>query len=718
MVPKDGSTQIGKVTLEDGNVVDIMYRPLVFRKYNGLLFEVGKENTVWPGQYKVGEDIPAGSYTITNETNSTAQFHVYKVAYKDYSNNGLLASEVLVPKDGSTQIGKVTLEDGNVVDIMYEKLTFQPYKGIAFDSFGVEEGESEVVNEILPTVKPIPESTSTPEPTPTLTPEPTSTPIPTPKPTATPILEPTGVPTPEANAKASPETMAVSALQTSATQTTSTKTESISNQDASTKSKTGISEEPEKEPEVTVPPYIAPADADRALTFTETKYVIKEKGQLRLTPEINRLSEEAPKKSTLIWSSSNEQIAVVNAQGSVKGMAPGYAIISCSLKERLDVQAHAVIQIIRPVKAMKVEEQNMILVLGGSESAARGKIKVQITPEDATFRTCSFTSSDERIIQVDENGNVQAVSAGKAKITIIPNEKGSKVKAVCNITVGKAVSRIIGISANQTIAINKTLTLKPTVIPKDALSTKVTYTSSNERIATVSKTGTVKALKPGTVTITCTAADGSGVSSSCNLTVISPVTKLSTNTRRVTITKGNTKKWYVSTEPSNATNRKLQYSSADNSIARVDETGTITASRAGRTKITAITTDGSKKSITCDVIVESDVPITLDSIGHGVFQYNLLGLTVKNETSTQTIVDFNFDMTMYNYNGTVINEGSYSLGKEERIGPKQKKTIKRNVYGSGQAYKTVITITSVKFSDGTYYYIPSSKQQTWSFTRN
>ena len=150
LVPKEGRYQIGKVTLEDGNVVDIEYQPLNFKKYNGISFEADKINTVWPGQYKVGEDIPAGSYTIINETDRTAQFHVYKAAYKDYSNNGLLTSEVLAPKKGSYQIGKVTLEDGNVVDIEYQKLTFQPYQGISFDSFGLDEEKDEAMpTEIL-----------------------------------------------------------------------------------------------------------------------------------------------------------------------------------------------------------------------------------------------------------------------------------------------------------------------------------------------------------------------------------------------------------------------------------------------------------------------------------------------------------------------------------------------------------------------------------------
>ena len=118
------------------------------------------------------------------------------------------------------------------------------------------------------------------------------------------------------------------------------------------------------------------------------------------------------------------------------------------------------------------------------------------------------------------------------------------------------------------------------------------------------------------------------------------------------------------------------------------------------------------------MIVEPSVPLELDSIGHGIFNYNLLALTVTNQCSTATIVDFDFNLEFYDWSGGKISGGSYSLGSEERIGPHRQKTVKRTVYGAGQAYKTVITITGVKFSDGSYWSIPYFEQETWSFTRN
>ena len=174
----------------------------------------------------------------------------------------------------------------------------------------------------------------------------------------------------------------------------------------------------------------------------------------------------------------------------------------------------------------------------------------------------------------------------------------------------------------------------------------------------------------------------------------------------------------MSVEPFDASIKKLSYSSDNSNVVSIDSNGKLTAKNAGRATVTASSTDGSKRNATCSIIVEPSVPISLDSIGHGIYNYNLLALTVTNNCSTMTIVDFDFDLDFYDWGGSKISGGSYSLGKEERIGPGNKKTIKRTVYGTGQSYKTVITITGVKFSDGTYWNIPYYEQETWSFTKN
>ena len=368
------------------------------------------------------------------------------------------------------------------------------------------------------------------------------------------------------------------------------------------------------------------------------------------------------------------------------------------------------------IKSIKLEKTSISLLLGASDDAAKDQIKFSVTPENATATAFSYSSSNDAVVTVDSEGNLQAVGIGKAKITISPNEEKPKAKAICNVTVGQAVTKI-SIPSSQTISKKKTLSLKPTIEPKEASSKKVIFSSSNENVATVTNAGLVKGVNCGSATITCTAADGSGVATKCEITVIQPVTKVSSDKKKIVLFKGKTSRWAASATPADATIKKLSYTSDNSRVASIDSNGNITAKNKGTTTITAKATDGSNKACVCTVVVEPSVPISLDSLGFGIFNFNLLGITVSNRCSEHTIVDFDFDLAFYSYNGTLVNSGSYSLGSKVKVRPGRQKTIKRTVYGVGQAYKTVMTITGVLFSDGTYWSIPSSEQETWSFTR-
>ena len=459
------------------------------------------------------------------------------------------------------------------------------------------------------------------------------------------------------------------------------------------------------------------SEGDRVVKITSDDLSVAVSGKLTLKAQVETVSETAPAKTALIWSSSDESIAKVASNGVVSGVSVGEAEIICKAKDDESISCSVKVSVYQPIKTLKIDNTNMTLVIGSSEEAATGAINVIITPDNASDKTCSFTSSNEDIVTVDENGTLHALSAGKAKVTVIPNEKGSKQKAVCNVTVGQAVTQIKLNQDSSTVNKGKTVSLKATILPDNAFNKKVEYTSSDPSIASVSKAGVVKGVKCGKATITCTALDGSNTSTSTTVTVIQPVSSVTATEKKITIFKGDTDRMRTTVQPSDATNKELTYSTSAASIATVNSNGKITAKRAGKATITATAQDGSNRSASMVVTVEPSVPISLDSIGYGIYNYNLLGITVTNLCSSKTIVDFDFDLSFYDYGNRLVNSGSYSLGSQEKVGPKKQKTIKRTVYGVGQAYKTVITITSVDFSDGSTRYIPSSEQETWSFTR-
>ena len=125
-----------------------------------------------------------------------------------------------------------------------------------------------------------------------------------------------------------------------------------------------------------------------------------------------------------------------------------------------------------------------------------------ISPSDATNQAVVWSTSNAKVAVVNANGVVKAVSVGKARITCAALDSSGK-SATCTVTVKKAPKPTsVKLTAPKT-KMNKgsTLQLKATVKPAGAIN-KVSYSSSNKKIATVSKSGLVKAVREGSVTIT------------------------------------------------------------------------------------------------------------------------------------------------------------------------------------------------------------------------
>ncbi len=149
------------------------------------------------------------------------------------------------------------------------------------------------------------------------------------------------------------------------------------------------------------------------------------------------------------------------------------------------------------------------------------KLTATVAPTNATNKVVTWSTSNASVATVSTSGLVTAKAAGTATITCAAKD-GSGVKATCKVTVTNPVVKVTKVTLNKTTATmspKETLTLKATVTPTTATNKAVTWKSSNTKIATVSSSGKVIAKAAGTVTITCTAKDGSGKKATCKLTV-------------------------------------------------------------------------------------------------------------------------------------------------------------------------------------------------------
>lgn len=171
-------------------------------------------------------------------------------------------------------------------------------------------------------------------------------------------------------------------------------------------------------------------------------------------------------------------------------------------------------------------------------------------PEEATNRGVLYKSSDELVATVDENGLITAVSVGEAIITAVAAD-GSGEKATCTISVVPTLVETITLNlADLTLKKTKTATLTATVMPETTTNKALTWNSSDQTIATVTADGVITALTAGVVTITASASDGSGVVSTCELTVVPPTAGDSNDDDLVTISDiVNTSNYVVGAQP-------------------------------------------------------------------------------------------------------------------------------------------------------------------------
>lgn len=146
-------------------------------------------------------------------------------------------------------------------------------------------------------------------------------------------------------------------------------------------------------------------------------------------------------------------------------------------------------------------------------------LTANILPANATNKNVIWKSSNTAVATVNSSGIVTGVKSGTCTITCTA-EDGSGVNAKCIVTVTNVLAT--GITLNKMSVLidpDKSYQLKATITPANTTDKNVTWKSSNKNIATVDNSGLVTAVQSGDVIITCTAADGSGVSATCALSV-------------------------------------------------------------------------------------------------------------------------------------------------------------------------------------------------------
>lgn len=223
------------------------------------------------------------------------------------------------------------------------------------------------------------------------------------------------------------------------------------------------------------------------------------------TLSVGYVPENAENKS-VVWSSSDEAVVTVE-EGVLTAVAAGDAVITADCDGVTDECIVTVNEKDIEVESVELNKTEAELVVGETL-----RLEATVLPEEASGLTVTWSSSASEIVSVDDEGNVSALSEGKATITA---EAGG-VTATCDVTVSSASIPVESVTVSEEsieIKIGETFTLTATVLPENAEDKTVTWSSSDNAIATVSDDGVVTGVAVGNATIVAAAGQRTAVCS-------------------------------------------------------------------------------------------------------------------------------------------------------------------------------------------------------------
>ena len=320
-----------------------------------------------------------------------------------------------------------------------------------------------------------------------------------------------------------------------------------------------------------------------SVTLDKTDLTLDVNDTEKLTATVN--PNDATNK-TVTWKSDKPEIVEVDSNGNVTAKAAGTATITAtadgkSASCKVTVNGQTTV----PVASVELNQTTLELI-AGKEATLTATVK----PDDATNKTVTWSSNNETVATVDNNGKVTAKAAGEATITAKVGDK----QVTCNVKVTAAEVAVESVTLDQSsleLIAGKEATLTATVKPDNATNRTVAWESNATNVATVDNNGKVTAKAAGEAIITAKVGDKQAT---CTVTV----TKADVKVTQITISGKNTLNvndvatLTADVQPGDATNKTVVWTSENPDVVKV-ENGKVTALMPGQAVIKATAQDGS-----------------------------------------------------------------------------------------------------------------------------
>ena len=429
--------------------------------------------------------------------------------------------------------------------------------------------------------------------------------------------------------------------------------------------------------------------------LSSVKVAVGETVTVKATPD-----PETSTETDFTWDVKDKNIAKVDDKGSITGVSAGETIVT--VKTSKGGMEIVYVTVYDKAEGMTLSHSEVTIVKGETFT-----LKPIFTPSNVTNKNVTWTSLNEKVATISKDGKIKALKGGTTVITAVSEDGG--YFDTCVVTVTERITSVKLNESNLVLGVGKTYKLKATVKSNSASNPKVKWTTSNKKIVKVSKNGNLRGMKVGTATITVKVTDGTNKKATCKVRVVRPATKVTLNKKVLNIVVGQTGTLKATIKPSNATLKTVTWSSADSTIAEVDQDGTIFGLSLGQTKVTATAKDNSGKKASCYVNVIEEIPassivlsaksLTLvkgdsEKIGYSIVPHNNTD-KVYFDSDNRAVASVNGNGKVYGKRAGVANITiSTSSGKQA--------TVKVTVLGLN---KTKLTMeqydTETLFIDGT-----------------
>ena len=203
----------------------------------------------------------------------------------------------------------------------------------------------------------------------------------------------------------------------------------------------------------------------------------------------------------LVWESYNKDIATVDDKGLINAVKVGSATVSIKQNKCLGALKSLNVQVKPVTEGVAVEDFSMY------EGTSR-KLSATLTPTDA-YDVLAWKTSDTSVATVDEDGNITALVPGTTTLTATTTD-GTNLSASATVTVKKVVpvESLKLTTPGYDLNVGDVAMIKCELMPADATSDLLTWTSSDESIVAVDSKGEVTGKGYGTATITATSSNG------------------------------------------------------------------------------------------------------------------------------------------------------------------------------------------------------------------